>query len=244
MVSRTHMQRIVGCITFFLFLFVPSFVLAQPAQTDFVNTFAPYLVGGYGFGVGLLDYLYVLVPFALSLSVLFFLWGLAKFVYRAGDPKSHEDGRRVMIWGVIAIFVFVSIYGIMEMIANLFGIDAIPGQGIVGFSPVPIPGPATAPPNSFLAIIRNDISPFLQLIADTLIFLTWLVFFFGIARFMWALSSGEKEGIAAGKFLLFWGVVVLTVSLAFWSIMAVFAALVGATPGSGFMILLPQFRTN
>ena len=72
-----------------------------------------------------------LLPIAVSLAVLFFFWGLATFILAAGDETARDRGKNIMIWGVIALFVIVSVWGIIGFLGNLFGI----GQG--GSAPVP-----------------------------------------------------------------------------------------------------------
>lgn len=64
-----------------------------------------------------------LVPFMLTLAVLFFLWGLANFILAAGDESARESGRSIMIWGVIAITVMVSLWGLVALLQSLFSIN-------------------------------------------------------------------------------------------------------------------------
>lgn len=56
-----------------------------------------------------------LVVLVIALAVLAFFWGLAKFIFNvSGDEKSVEEGKRIMIWGIIALFVMVSVWGIIR----------------------------------------------------------------------------------------------------------------------------------
>lgn len=58
-----------------------------------------------------------------GLALLFFFWGLAQFILHSGDSKVREDGKNKMFWGVIAMFVLISILGIVAYIGELFGIQ-------------------------------------------------------------------------------------------------------------------------
>lgn len=74
----------------------------------------------------------LLFPIAVGLAVLFFIWGLAVFILRSGDEKSAEEGKRKMFWGVLALFVIVSIWGIVAFLGNILGVTqggtgAVPG---------------------------------------------------------------------------------------------------------------------
>ena len=64
----------------------------------------------------------LVIPIVITLAVIYFLWGLAKFLTSAGDSEKHEEGRNIMIWGVIAIFVIVSFWGLVRVIQNTFSI--------------------------------------------------------------------------------------------------------------------------
>ena len=55
-----------------------------------------------------------------ALSMAFFFWGGAQFILKdAGSDKTREDGKKKMLWGVIALFVMFSIYGILRFIGKV-----------------------------------------------------------------------------------------------------------------------------
>lgn len=66
----------------------------------------------------------MLIPTVFALALLFFIWGLAQFIWAAG--QGNEDkikaGKQLMFWGVIALFVMVSIWGIVEVLGRDFGV--------------------------------------------------------------------------------------------------------------------------
>lgn len=69
-----------------------------------------------------LDLIMLAIPLVASLALLVFLWGLVKFIYRVGgDEKAVTEGKNLMIWGVIALFVMVSIWGIIRLLSGEFG---------------------------------------------------------------------------------------------------------------------------
>ena len=63
----------------------------------------------------------LLVPVVISAAVLFFLYGLAVYMWSVGDKK--EDGKDMMIWGVIALFVMVSVWGLVNLLGDTFNLD-------------------------------------------------------------------------------------------------------------------------
>jgi|SRR3989344_2543327 len=79
-----------------------------------------------------------LIAILVGVALLVFFWGLARFIFRlGGDEKAVEEGKRIMKWGLIALFVMVSVWGIIDFMQ-----DAIfPGGG----SPSPSPSPSPYP---------------------------------------------------------------------------------------------------
>ena len=71
-----------------------------------------------------------LIPFLITLALVFFLWGLALFILKAGEEK--EKGRDIMIYGIIALFVMVSIWGLVRVLNNTFNVGAGGGAPIPG----------------------------------------------------------------------------------------------------------------
>ncbi len=61
-------------------------------------------------------------PIVAGLALLFFFWGLATFILAAGNEEAKERGRRIMIWGVVALFVMVTVWGLTTFLGNIFGI--------------------------------------------------------------------------------------------------------------------------
>jgi hypothetical protein len=67
-----------------------------------------------------------LVPVVSTLAILFFFWGLAKYILAAGDPESKADGKKIMIWGIIAIFIMVTLFGIIGYLQSAVGTNIAP----------------------------------------------------------------------------------------------------------------------
>jgi len=82
---------------------------------------------------GLLDSFGKLVQTATvvvaALALLVFFWGLVRFIFKLGGEADVEQGKTLMIWGVIALFVMVSIWGIIYFIGRQLGTDVLSGQG-------------------------------------------------------------------------------------------------------------------
>lgn len=54
-----------------------------------------------------------ILPLLASLALLVFVWGLVKFVSRAGDEKAVSEGKNLIKWGLVGLFVMVSFLAIV-----------------------------------------------------------------------------------------------------------------------------------
>src|SRR3989344_3291597 len=62
------------------------------------------------------------IPIMFALAIIYFFWGLIKFIRSAGDPNAAAEGKGIMIYGVIAIAIMVSIYGLVAWLQGSFGV--------------------------------------------------------------------------------------------------------------------------
>ncbi len=68
------------------------------------------------------------IPIVFALALLLFFWGVAKYILSAGTEK--DQGKRIMVWGVVALFVMSSIWGLTTFIRKELTIDEITNQKI------------------------------------------------------------------------------------------------------------------
>jgi small-conductance mechanosensitive channel len=65
----------------------------------------------------------VLIPIMMALAVLAFFWGLVKYIASASDEAAKESGKNLMIWGMIALFVMVALWGILGWVQSNLGLS-------------------------------------------------------------------------------------------------------------------------
>lgn len=64
-----------------------------------------------------------IIPFLFAVAVLMFVWGAIKFfIIEADEESKREQGRQFMIWGIIALAVMISVWGLVAVLADTFGI--------------------------------------------------------------------------------------------------------------------------
>jgi hypothetical protein len=69
---------------------------------------------------------------AFIAMLAFFFWGLAKFIWGGAEDKAVA--KNMLIWGVVALFVASSIWGIVYVLRDTFGVGnqtSIPLPGAV-----------------------------------------------------------------------------------------------------------------
>lgn len=64
------------------------------------------------------------IPLIFTLALASFAWGVVNFVILgAGEEAKREQGRQFMIWGVIALAVMISVWGLVKIVGTTFNID-------------------------------------------------------------------------------------------------------------------------
>lgn len=64
-----------------------------------------------------------LILVVAGLALLVFFSGLVKFILAQGSETAKADGKKIMGWGLIALFVMVSVWGLV----NFFQRELLPG---------------------------------------------------------------------------------------------------------------------
>jgi hypothetical protein len=67
------------------------------------------------------DILNVLVPILIVLAVIYFIWGVIKYVV-SGDEEDKAKGRSMIIYGLIGLVVIVGMWGIVNMLIGTLGV--------------------------------------------------------------------------------------------------------------------------
>lgn len=67
------------------------------------------------------DMVRIATPIVIAIGLLVFLWGLVRFIFAGAEAK--EEGKSLMIWGIVALFVMVSVWGLVRFIGNALDIE-------------------------------------------------------------------------------------------------------------------------
>lgn len=66
----------------------------------------------------------ILAPFVellVALAVVYFFWGIAKFMMSSDDAQAQTDVKKHITWGVAGIFIMVSVWGLISIVQSTLG---------------------------------------------------------------------------------------------------------------------------
>jgi uncharacterized membrane protein YidH (DUF202 family) len=179
-----------------------------------------------------LNILQSLVVIVIGAALLVFLWGIVRFVI-SKDDAGKEDGRTYMLWGIIALFVMVSVWGLVFVLRGtlgLRGVDRPPAAPNVRYSSSVGGGVIqTTPVQAAVGRIMGVIAAAIPvLIALGVLFFIWGVFNY--------LRSENVDKKAAATVYITWGVVLLFVLVSVWGLVYMIGQTVGINTARGTTI--------
>lgn len=65
----------------------------------------------------------VAVPLLFAISFIVFLYGIASaYILHPGDEAAVKRGHQLLLWGIIGFVVMISLWGLVNVVANTFGL--------------------------------------------------------------------------------------------------------------------------
>lgn len=64
-----------------------------------------------------------------TLGFLVFLWGMLEFMVNPEDGGVREKGKKHMLWGIVGMFIMISVGGIISLIQDTFDLRRPTIQG-------------------------------------------------------------------------------------------------------------------
>jgi heme/copper-type cytochrome/quinol oxidase subunit 2 len=104
-------------------LLVPSFAHAATLIDDLTTLFS------------------LIVPLLMGIAVVVFLWGIIKFIAHADNDKERTEGKQFMIWGMITLFIMVSLWAIVGFIQESLVPTSTGSLGALPMMPDNVPTP-------------------------------------------------------------------------------------------------------
>jgi uncharacterized membrane-anchored protein len=98
----------------------PMIALAQGYSPNQGVTGLFTLLGGW---------LKLAVPLLISVAVVYFIYSVFRFMTTADDAEK-DKAKKNMVWGIVAIFVMVSVWGLVAILQSTFGTSGV--QSTIG----------------------------------------------------------------------------------------------------------------
>lgn len=87
-----------------------------------------------------LDILEMLSYVLMSAGIAVFFWGIVKYMMHADDERAKEEGKNIMIWGMVGLFVMIAFWGIVGYLQESLGLDAAGSPSSMGqYIPTTLP---------------------------------------------------------------------------------------------------------
>jgi len=70
-----------------------------------------------------LNILNLVVPLFIAAAVFVFLWSVLKYINSGDNPETRGQAKSLMIYCIVAIFVMVSVWGLVGVLRNMFTLN-------------------------------------------------------------------------------------------------------------------------
>ena len=100
-------------------IFAPMLALAQFGNT---GSTSPSIIGSGGVLEDITDIINKIIPILIAIAVIIFIYGVITYVV-ASSPDDKAKGQQTMLYGIIGLFVIVSVWGLVAILNNTFEIS-------------------------------------------------------------------------------------------------------------------------
>ncbi len=63
------------------------------------------------------------VPFIIGLAVFVVIWGILTYITQASNEEKREEAKKYILWGVVGVFMMLSVWGFVNILLNTFQLD-------------------------------------------------------------------------------------------------------------------------
>jgi len=188
-----------------------------------------------------------IIPVLVAFGVLYFIWGMVQY-FIADSEEAKKNGRDRIIYGIVGLAVIVSIWGLVAILNQTFGLGGANGLG-AGQTP-DLSGLVTKPTTSgcnlaqggqaklsdylnyVTCIIGSSVIPFIFAVAV-------VMFIWGVVKYF-IINADEEKKRAEGKQFMLWGIIALAVMISVWGLVNILGTTFGL--GGDSLKLLPQVK--
>src|SRR3989344_9646207 len=93
--------------------FLPAIAFAQVSVTGGLDSVFKALQS-------LFNYIF---PILLLIAVFIVVWGIFQFILNSGDEEARKSGRSKILWGIVGIFLMLSVWGLINILVNTIALN-------------------------------------------------------------------------------------------------------------------------
>ena len=64
-----------------------------------------------------------IIALLFGLATCYFIYGVLQYIWNPDNEEARAQGSRSMMWGIVGMFIMVSVFGIMRAIISTIGAD-------------------------------------------------------------------------------------------------------------------------
>lgn len=65
-----------------------------------------------------IGYINLIIPLLAAAALVLFLWSGVQYILKAGESHGKGPEREALLWGIIALFVLFSVWGILRLVCS------------------------------------------------------------------------------------------------------------------------------
>lgn len=70
------------------------------------------------------DILNAVIGLLSGLALVYFIWGMVKYIQGSDNEQTRKEGQQMMLYGIIGLFVLVSVWGLVRVLVSTFGFSS------------------------------------------------------------------------------------------------------------------------
>jgi dipeptide/tripeptide permease len=74
------------------------------------------------------DFVTQATPIIIGLAVFVIIYGVFRYIVQADNEEARKSGKKFIFWGVIGVFVMISIWGLVNIVLNILPTDPTPPE--------------------------------------------------------------------------------------------------------------------
>lgn len=165
------------------------------------------------------------VPVIITLGVVYFVWGVVQYVIGGGE-EAKKKGKDRIIYGIIGLVVIISLWGLVNILINTFGLGGASAPGLAAGSTSACNLVTSGTGFNFARLVDYITCLIGRSVIPLIFALAVAAFVWGVIKFF-ILNADEEAKRSQGKQFMIWGLIALAVMLCVWGLVSVLGGTFG-----------------